>query len=63
MFAGFPNQSGLHPDHTSPRNIYGIGDFRAHIFCPKTTQELHEAGQPEKNRFRHTRHYEVYKEV
>ena len=43
MFAGFPITSlGLHPDHTSPRNIYGIGDFRAHIFCPKTTQELHE---------------------
>ena len=43
---------GLHSDHTSPRNICGIGDFKAHIFSPKTTQELpkkhHEAGQPEK---------------
>ena len=32
-------------------NTCDIGDFRAHIFCPQTTQELpkknHEAGAPE----------------
>ena len=56
-------------------NTFDIGDFRAHIFCPQTTQELaekhHEAGRPEQLPtdtlsqidYGHTRHCEDCREV
>lgn len=55
--------------------ICGVKDFRAHIFCPQTTQELpkkHLEARPHKQLptyalsqvdYRHTLHYKDYKEV
>ena len=56
-------------------NTCDIGDFRVHIFCPETTQDLpkkhHEAGPPvqlstdvlSQINYGHTRHCEDWKEV